>query len=149
MPYNRVLVKSTLFLFGLTACYTQQPLEAPVPTPATRIIARVTDSGSVLIAGPVGPGASEVEGVVATADDAVWNLNLVRVDYRGGTSVIWNRELVSFPRGALSNVSEKRVNKTRSWMAAGLLAAGAILASQLFSQFGGGGDDPPEPPPPN
>lgn len=149
MAYNRVFTKFALILLGLTACYTQRPLETSVPAPATRIIARVTDSGAVVIAGPVGPGASEVEGVVATADEAVWNLNLLRVDYRGGASVIWNRELVSFPRGVLSNVSEKKVNRTRSWVAAGLITAGAILASRLFGQLATGGDDPPEPPPPN
>jgi hypothetical protein len=120
----------------LTGCYTQQPLETSVPAPATRIIARVTDSGAVAIGGPVGSGALEVEGVVARADDTVWQLNLTRVDYRGGTSVIWNRELVSFPRNALSNVTVKTVSRSRSWLTAGLITAGAIIASRLFTHLG-------------
>jgi hypothetical protein len=149
MISSRVIARAAILFVGLTACYTQQPLETPVPAPATRIIARVTDSGAVALGGAVGSGALEVEGVVATADEVAWNLNLVRVDYRGGTSVIWNRELVTFPRNMLSNVSEKKVSKPRSWLAAGLLTAGAFLASRLFSQLGGDEEGGGEPTPQN
>lgn len=149
MIYSHVIARAAILVAALTACYTRQPLETAVPAPATRIIARVTDSGAVALGGAVGPGALEVEGVVATADEVAWNLNLLRVDYRGGSSVIWNRELVSFPRSMLSNVSEKKVNKPRSWMAAGLIAAGTFLASRLFSQLGGGEEGGGEPTPQN
>lgn len=149
MISSRVLARAAFFVLALTACYTQQPLETAVPAPATRIIARVTDSGAVALGGAVGPGALEVEGVVATADEVAWNLNLTRVDYRGGTSVIWNRELVTFPRNMLSNVTEKKVSKPRSWMVAGLFMAGALLASQLFSQLGGDENGGGEPTPQN
>ena len=148
MTSSRVYSKAAVLSLSLTACYTQRPLVTPVPGPATRIIAQVTDSGAVAIGGPVGAGALEVEGIVATADATVWNLNLLRVDYRGGTSVVWNRELVSFPRNALSNVSEKRLSKRRSWLVAGLVTAGAFLASRMFSQLGadeGNGTEPPLP----
>jgi hypothetical protein len=140
--------KVSAVLVVLTGCYTQQPLETAVPAPATRIIAQVTDTGAVALSGPVGPGALEVEGVVATADQTTWQLNLTRVDYRGGTSVSWNRELVSVPRNALSNVTVKKVSRSRSWLTAGLITAGAILASQLFSHIGadseGGGGGIPQ-----
>jgi len=141
MKSSRVICKGAFLLVAVTASYTQRPLESTVPAPTTRIIARVTDSGAVAIGGPVGPGALEVEGIIATADEAVWNLNLTRVDYRGGSSVVWNRELVTFPRNALTNVNEKRVSKSRSWLAAGLVTAGAFLVSRMFSEFSA--DDPP------
>ena len=141
-------VVSLLLLAGQTsACYVQRPLETPVPAPQMRIVAQVTDSGAVAVGSRLGPGAVQVEGVVATADESAWNLKLLRVDYRGGTSNTWNRELVTFPRFALSNATERRVNKTRSWLLAGLIGAGAILASQLFSEFSSGeGDDGEQPP---
>jgi hypothetical protein len=141
-------VVSLLLLAGQTSgCYVQRPLETPVPAPQMRIVAQVTDSGAVAVGSRLGPGAVQVEGVVATADESAWNLKLLRVDYRGGTSNTWNRELVTFPRFALSNATERRVNKTRSWLLAGLIGAGAILASQLFSEFSSGeGDDGEQPP---
>jgi hypothetical protein len=95
----------------------------------------------------IGPGALEVEGDVAEADQDNWKLNLTRVDHRGGASVLWNHELVSFPRFALTNPTVKKVDKTRSWLAGVLLAGGAILAAKVFTT--GGNDDPnPNPPPP-
>lgn len=142
MKYRFVLA-AALLVPGMAACYTQVPLETATPAPATRVIARVTDSGAVLIGSRVGPGASEVEGVVASATPDLWTLNLLRVDYRGGTSTVWNREPVAFPRYALSHTTQKRVSKSRSWMAAGLFVAGAFAVTRIF---GYGGSDEEEPP---
>lgn len=140
---RRFVIAAVLLSPGIAACYTQVPLETPVPAPATRVIARVTDSGAVAIGSSVGPGASEVEGVVASANQDEWTLNLLRVDYRGGVSTIWNREPVTFPRYALSNMTEKRVNKPRSWMAAGLFVVGAFAATRLFGHGGADEETPP------
>jgi len=133
----------------LSACYTQGPLTAPVPAPQTRIVAQVTDSGVVAMSNALGPGAVEVEGVIAAADAAAWSLRVLRVDYRGGASTLWNREVVSFPRYLLTNATEKRLNKKKSWLAAGLFTAGALLAARLTGAFGLGENPDRPPPPPN
>src|SRR2546426_835806 len=49
------------------ACYTQRPLTVPVPAVGTQIVASVTDSGVVAMSNALGPGALEVEGVIAAA----------------------------------------------------------------------------------
>ena len=147
---NRLRILSIICISGATAgCYVQRPLETPVPAPATRIVAQITDSGAVAVGNRLGPGAMEVEGVVSMADESSWNLNLLRVSYRGGTSSVWNRELVTFPRFALTNATERRVNRTRSVLVAGLIAGGAVLASQMFGQLGADSPDDGEPTPPN
>jgi len=133
----------------LTACYTQGPLTAPVPAPETRIVAQVTDSGDVAMGNALGPGAVKVEGVIAAADADAWRLRMVRVDYRGGTSTLWNRELVSFPRSTLANPTQKRLDKQRTWLAAGLITGTALLAARLFGAVGGGANPETQPPPPN
>jgi hypothetical protein len=133
----------------LTACYTQVPLTTVTPAPATRIIATLTDTGIVEMSNTIGPGAEEVEGIVTEADARAWRLNLVRVDHRGGSSVLWNREPVTFPRYTLKNPTVKQVDKTRSWVAGGLVAVGAILAARLFSNIGADEDPQQPPPPPN
>lgn len=142
MRHRFVLAVGLLFP-GIAGCYTQVPLETATPAPDTRVIARVTDSGAVVIGSSVGPGASEVEGVIASATPDAWTLNLLRVEYRGGTSTVWNREPVAFPRYALSHTTQKRISKSRSWMAAGLIVAGAYAVTRLF---GYGGSDEEEPP---
>ena len=147
---NRLSLVSIVLLAGSTAgCYMQRPLATPVPAPSTRIVAQLTDSGAVAVGSRLGPGAVEVEGVVSNASESSWDLNLLRVSYRGGTSNTWNRELVSFPRFALSNATERRVNKTRSWLVAGLIGVGAVLMSQAFSEFGSGEPGNGEPNPQN
>lgn len=133
----------------LTACYTQRPLTAVVPASTTRIVAQLTDSGVVAMANAIGAGAVEVEGVVAAADGAAWDLQLVRVEYRGGVSVLWNREQVSFPRYTLTHATERTLSRRKSWLAGGLIVGGALLVARLFGAFGFGGSSDGEPPPPN
>jgi len=80
-----------------------------------------------------------------TAEEA---LQLVRVDYRGGTSTLWKREVVTFPRSTLSTPIEKRRDKGKSWLAAGLITASALLAARVFAGAIGGGGGPDTPPTP-
>jgi hypothetical protein len=149
MIAKRALRCSAGFAPLLAACYTQRPLTTPVPLSATRIVAQVTDSGVIAMSNAIGAGAVEVEGVVAAADGNEWELQVVRVDYRGGRSVPWNGEQVRFPRYALTNATERTLNKRKSWLAAGVLTAGALLAARLFGAFGFGGSSDGELPPPN
>lgn len=133
----------------IAACYTQSPLATPTPQPEQRIVAQVTDTGVLAMSNALGPGAREVEGIVAGADATSWDLRLLRVEYRGGSSVLWNRELVRFPRSALSQATERRFSKGRSWLVAGLLTSTAFLAARFLGVIGGGDDDGKPPPPPN
>jgi len=144
---RRVIGLATLGCF-FTACYAQQPLTANPPPVATRIIAMVTDTGSVMMANAIGPGAVEIEGIVVEADQSAWKLQMVRVDQRGGMSTRWNRELVSFPRLALTNVAMKTLDKKRSWVVASILTALALTATMLWSGVVGGENVENPPPPP-
>jgi hypothetical protein len=133
----------------LAACYSQRPLTTAVPAATTRIVAQITDSGVVAMSNAIGAGATEVEGVVAAADAVSWDLQVIRVDYRGGASVLWNREPVNFPRYTLTHATERTLDKKKSWIAGGLITAGALLAARVFGAFGFGDNPGTEPPPPN
>jgi hypothetical protein len=134
-------------MVSVMACYTQQPLVMAVPAPATRIVAQVTDSGVVAMSDAIGPGSTEVEGLVVSANGESWTLQLVRVDHRDGRSIVWNREQVTFPRDALTNVMERTLDKKRSWLTAGIITASALLVGGLFGVITGG-EDQSEPPVP-
>ena len=125
---------------AFSGCYSQRPLTAPVPTLGTDVVALLTDSGTVAMGNQLGPGVTEVEGVVAEADASSWRLLMTRVDQRGGASTLWNREPVTFPRSALTNVTVRRLDRRRSWLIAGLIATTAILAAHSFGAFTFGGD---------
>jgi len=143
----RTSIVGLLFLLG--ACYTVAPLATPLPVPEQRIVAQVTDTGVVAMSNALGPGAQMVEGIVAGADNTAWDLRMVRVDYRGGTSVVWNREVVRFPRSALSQATERRFSSSRSWLMAAVVTSTALLAARFLGVIGGGEGDKPPPPPPN
>src|SRR2546425_8743244 len=81
----------------------------------------------------LGPGALEVEGVIAAADASAWELQLVRVDYRGGMSTLWKREVVTFPRSTLATPIEKRRDKGESWLGAGVRTAFERLWARGFA----------------
>jgi hypothetical protein len=145
---RRGAATATLISF-CTACYSERPLTAPAPAQASRIIAQVTDTGAVTMANVIGPAALSVEGVVAEADAGTWKLHLLRVEQRGGMSSRWNRELVTFPRYALTNAREKRLDKRRSWIVAVALTAAIVAGTLLFGSALGGDDGPGgEPVPP-
>jgi hypothetical protein len=146
-PMRRAVALVTVVSF-FAACYTQRPLDVALPAPETRIIAQVTDTGSLAMANTIGAAAFEVEGVVAEADATTWKLHLVRVDHRGGNSTRWNRELVSFPRHALTNAREAKLDKKRSWIVAGAVTAAVVALTVLFGSVlrGAGSDGEPVPP---
>lgn len=128
-------------MISLWGCYVQRPLTMAVPAPAMRIVATMTDSGVVAMSNAIGPGSTEIEGIVVSADTDRWTLEMLRVAHRGGTSVTWNREHVTFPRDALTNVTERSLDKRRSWLTAGLITASAFLVGGLFGAITGGGDE--------
>jgi hypothetical protein len=140
---------ATALLPLLAACYTEQPIDMPVPAPDMRIVAQVTDTGRVAMSNTLGVGAMEVEGVVAGADATAWDLRMLRVSYRGGQSVMWNKELIRFPRAAVTNATQRRFSNKRSWLLAGLITSSALLAARFLGVLGGGGNTDTPPPPPH
>lgn len=130
-----------MFCLATAGCYTRAPLTAPVPAPATRIVATLTDSGTVAMGNELGAGALEVEGVVANADVNAWQLLMVRVDHRDGRSISWNREPVRFSPGSLTNAQIVKLDKKRSWLAAGGITVGALILARTFDLLGASEED--------
>lgn len=138
-----------VLVFVLAGCYRQLPLETPLPQPNQRIVAQVTDTGVLAMSNALGPGAQQVEGIVTAADNDTWEMQVLRVDYRGGSSVTWNGEPVRFPRSALSQATERRFSTGRSWLMAAAITSLALLGAKFLGVIGGGDSDNPPPPPPN
>jgi len=130
------------------ACYVQRPLQTVPPPPTTRIVAQLTDSGTVTMGNALGPGVLGVEGVISTADQNEWTVQMLRTDLRDGRQIEWNREPVKFPRQAFTNTQVVVIDKTRSWLAGGLIVVGAFLAARAFNLLGASDGEPNEEPPP-
>ena len=125
----------------LGGCYTRRPLETIPPAPNVRVVALLTDSGTVAMSNALGAGALEVEGVVARASQTEWTVAMMRVDHRDGRSVPWNRELVTFPATTLTQPVMIALNKKKSWLAAAGITVGALVVAQAFGVINAGEDD--------
>jgi hypothetical protein len=148
LPRRLVRVISFGCLLANTACYAEIPIDSAVPPPETHVIAEVTDSGTVAMSNLIGPGAIAIEGVITNATPSSWEMAMLTGRNREGGSGTWNNEVVAFPRSVLSRPRERRLDTTRSWIAAGAVAVTAILAAQLFDVVGGGDEVTPPPVPP-
>ncbi len=149
---NVELMKLTVLIGCISlcaaGCYMERPLQDPTPVPSTRVLAQLTDSGTVALSNALGPGALGVEGVVASADAQSWTLQMVRVNHRDGRVIEWNREPVNFPRNLLTQPMVKVLDKKRSWLAAGGIVIGAFILAQTFDLLGSSENEDEEPPPP-
>lgn len=134
---------------GLLAsgCYSTRALPSATPAPETRIIAEVPADASARLEPAIGRNAAAIEGVVSEIRDGEWELRLLRVDYRQGPSVFWNRELVVFPAGTLVSVRERRLDTMRTVLLAGGITVGAALVARLAGSGGFLTGRDPDPPP--
>ena len=142
---NRILRRGVgaILLATNTACYSHSAIGLNLPAPEARVVIGITDMGADQMANRIGLAAREVEGFVVSATDSVWRLRVMRVDQLGGFSSQWNGEEVDFPRSVMTNVREKRLNKTNSWLAAGAFVVGVALLSVAAGSILGEDGPPP------
>ncbi len=136
-----------LGVFLLQGCYTVKAVEEPGgPRPGSRVVASLTADGSQQLASQVGPRVVAVEGVLDEATPSELSLRLVRTEGANQVSTFWNQEEVSIPRPAIAQLRERRLDRPRSYLVAGLIVGGAALAAVLtrgiFAGDDGGGPIP-------
>jgi hypothetical protein len=123
---------SLLAVFLLTGCYSVTPVPPTGPAPGARIRAELTREGAERMASEIGSGAIWVDGYAARVGQSEWDISLVTARMAGGAAVQWNREVVRFPVSTLGSVTERRFQKRRSYMTAGIITALALVGGRLF-----------------
>jgi len=135
-------------LLGLAGCYRTSELTTPSPEPGTRIVAALTSAGSVQMEPLIGADVVGLEARVAEARAEEWELSLIRVDYRGGSSTQWNGERVAFPTAALRDARERRLDALRTGaFSAGLGVTLVVLARNFMWAWIAGDPGPRDPDP--
>jgi hypothetical protein len=136
--------------FALQGCYSVSAVEPGGPQPGTRVVAALTPDGSQQLASQVGPRVVAVEGVLDEATAERLSLRVVRTEGANQVSTYWNQEEVTIPRQAISQLSQRRLNRPRSYLVAGAIVGTALLAATLFGGvFSGDSPVDPIPPPQN
>jgi hypothetical protein len=90
-----------------------------------------------------------VDGTVAWVRPDSVQLLLERVQQRNGLSIGWRGEAVTFARRDLGGLTERSLDRRRSWLAAGVVTAialgiGAMIRDGIVSDDGK--SPPPVPP---
>jgi len=134
----------------LSGCYTVTPVFNQDVASGTDLVADVTDRGRVELGTLLGSGVARVHGRLTDSTDSAYVLRVSKVEYVSGETASWTGERVSINREYVGRLNERRLSRSRSWLAAGLITVGvaAIVATvSLVANGFGGGDNRPGPNP--
>jgi hypothetical protein len=128
----RAAIAGVLLLPSLTGCYTYTPVWKGEPVPGSEISLGLTDRGRVALSDRVGPGARTITGRLTSAADSVYVVSVTGVSYiEGGRTAKWNGERIDISKDVVSGIAERRLSRSRSWIAAGITAGVLALATGL------------------
>ncbi|HEX7239329.1 MAG TPA: hypothetical protein VF263_03605 [Longimicrobiaceae bacterium] len=137
----RLAARVALAPLLLSACYTTIPLGAGSPEPRSRVVVRLTEPGSRQLAGALGPDVATIDARVDAVHGDTLDLLVGRVYLLGGGSAFRDGAFASIPRSTVASLEVRKLERGRSYLLAGAVAAGAVMAGRLFfSEFFG--DDP-------
>jgi hypothetical protein len=144
------LCAAMLLLLPQAGCYNVRPVATPDAGVGSRVVAMLTDAGSVGVAGQVGPRVVEVEGVIQQMTADTLQLGVVRTIDRSDIESLWNGETVRIPVSGIQSLRERQLSTRKSVLAAALIVVGALLLAAAASGLGVfDGDGGGQPVPPN
>jgi hypothetical protein len=123
----------------VAGCYVYTP--APVtPTAGTQLRLELNDRGRVGLGDSIGPSASTIEGTTVLGSDSAFTLKVTKVGYLNGQSNKWTGERLLVARDFVTNATQQRFSKSRTWLTATGLTAAAIafISSRSLLGFGSG-----------
>lgn len=136
---SRVLTLASLFIVA-TGCYRFTPIEGAAPAAGQEVRLSLSDEGSVRLAPLIGPRIEAIDGRTLEVTDTAFVVAVEAVLMRGGRSMTWSMEKLTVPRGAVSSIRTRTLDRRKSWIVAGLGVIGAIALGDVFglgSGFGG------------
>lgn len=140
-PLGRA-VALVLLATQLAGCYTYVPATSTQMAPGARVSVAVTDRGRSELGERVGPGVRRLSGTVVISTDTSLVLSVSTVDFIDvPVPVRWNGDRIVVGRSLLSEVRERRLSRSRSWVMAGVLAlVGVGLSTLALTGFGSDSD---------
>ncbi len=134
---NGRLVMIVLVAASLSGCYVYSA--APTtPVPGMHLALDQNDRGRVGLGDSIGAAVQTVEGTSVTTADSVYGLRVSKISYLNGQANNWSGELLVIPRMFVTNARQRKLSKSRSWLAGSAVAAAiaAFIASRDILGFG-------------
>ena len=123
------------FLLLAGGCYGYYPAAQPSPV-GRDVLITLTDSGSVVLAGQLGPAAESLIGRVTTDSANSVVIAATSVHQRNGNDTEWRGEHVVIPRPLVSTVVERRFSRARTALLTGIVAIAAVALRDAFNGSG-------------
>ena len=122
----------------LQGCYTYAPLQTGVPPVGENIEFRINDRGRFELGERFGSGLATVEGRLTGSTDEQYLVNVASLSFLNGEKSRWSGEPLRLNKAHVGESAVRRLDKKRSWIAAGLTVAGItafILTRGLIVDF--------------
>lgn len=131
------LAATSILTSAVGGCYSYVPADTRIPAQGSSVAIDVTDQGRLSLAGKLGPEVYRLEGTLVRSDAASVGITLSNLQYIHGQRTTWSGESVSLDRADIKSVYERRLNRTKTALVAGVLAGASLfiaLSQDLFGQ---------------
>lgn len=125
---RKSIATSALVLCG--ACQVYTPVSLGPSASGNDVRVTLTDHGTLVLYGPLGTGARQVEGKIQGMTDSTLTLGVTQVTRLTGVEENWKGEQFTFNRNDIASVERRQTSVPRSVLAAGAIVGGAFLATR-------------------
>lgn len=134
-----------MVLVAIAGCYRSVPVAGVAPGVGGEVVVDLTAAGAVQLAPQLGAQLQSVRGRVAEVSESALVLAVTATSDRSGSESLWKGERAVIPRAMIDQVSERRIDRKRTWivvlvtLVAVVVAGGILGGAGGFDGFVGGG----------
>ena len=136
----RAITAAIVLLLSTSGCYRQVPTEGGPATVNRELVFELSERGRMDLAPQLGADLQSVAGRVTAFEGDSYSLAVSQTGSRGGIETLWRGERAMIPRAYVVSVAERRLDKRRTWIAAGVSVLGVALVGRAFGVDGGLGN---------
>ena len=142
-PRRRMVRPITVLLLAvhLSGCFHYVPVGATPVRQGTLVSLAINDRGRVALQERLGPGIRRIRGTLNEVTDSTIVLSLDAIEFADlNVPARMSGESVGIPRELVAEFRERRLSKSRTWLAGALVVGGVVLAAFIgINGFGGDG----------
>jgi hypothetical protein len=142
LPGRRLAIGAAALPLLGGGCYTSRPLDLSALPPGQVVTLTLTPVGTDAVTALVGPQVERLEGELVRASPDSFDLRLLRTARQDGREDPWQRQRVQLARAQVASVTERRLDKKRSWLLGAAILAAAVALGAAVSTAGTDGSEP-------
>ena len=136
---SRATLLMSVLALTASACYRQIPSEGGAPAVGRELVLELSPRGAIELAPQLGAQLRSVTGQVTDFQYNAYRVSISQTNSTSGIETLWRGEAASIPRDFVVSVSERELDKGRSWIVGGLSALGVALVGRSFGLGSNGG----------